>query len=229
MNPRQIIYLTAILSLTVSFIIVGLIVIYKIDRTILGFPKEVPHNIHSGPDLTKVKVQISKARLNELETGLIEKAKLKEKSDALYAAKRRLLDSIGKIGTSIKFFQDSSSSYLKALSESRQKSSKLYDSLVRMQSQFEKMKKELKVTEEKLKRRDKTGKPVKDSTELENLKVFAKIYNNSSPADVAKILEKIDESDAALILKYMQAKKAGKVIEAMKPEHAASIMQPEYK
>ena len=229
MNPRQIIYLTLIISLSVSVIIVGLIIIYKVDRTILGFPKETPHLVHRGPDLTKVQVQISKARLNELENGLIEKAKLKEKSDALYASKRRLMDSVSKISSSIKSFQDSSSAYSKALSESRQKSSKLYDSLVRMQSQFEKMKKELRQTEEKLRKRDKSGKPLKDSTEIENLKVFAKIYNNSAPADVAKILEKIDESDAALILKYMQPKKAGKVIEAMKPEHAASIMQPDYK
>lgn len=64
----------------------------------------------------------------------------------------------------------------------------------------------------------------RDSIAAANVAMFAKIYDQGSPAEVARILSNLDVRDAAAIIRRMKAKNAAKVLEAMDPVRAAGIM-----
>lgn len=64
----------------------------------------------------------------------------------------------------------------------------------------------------------------RDSIMNDTYDSFARLYNTVAPAEVAKILEKLDDRDAALILRRMKQKNAAKVVEAMDPDKAASVL-----
>jgi len=64
-----------------------------------------------------------------------------------------------------------------------------------------------------------------DSAKLVQYSNFAKIYNNSSSEEVAKILEKMKAVESAFILKNMSKKKAGKVIESLNTKYAAEVLK----
>ena len=112
----------------------------------------------------------------------------------------------------------------KTVVNARKTKAELIDSLTKVLKENKNSNERIKLLDQRILDQEKFITKKIDSAELNNFKLFAKIYNGTKPADVAKILEQIDERDAAIILKLMQRKKAGKVIDAMLPEHAAAIL-----
>lgn len=212
MNQRQIIYFVAILALSMTLVIAVFFAIYRFEPEILGLP---PIVIDSAKTIPDKKVTLSSRKLMELEQIAFEKKILKEKYDSLFASKRKLTDSLAKLHQQ---FQISS----KQPSTSADR--KLSDSLNKIRELYDKVLRDLKSAQIRLTSQEQQAKSGSDSLEAIHYKAFAKIYNNTRPYEVAKILEKIDAKDAASILKSMDKKKAGKVIEVMMPDVAAAIL-----
>ncbi len=99
------------------------------------------------------------------------------------------------------------------------------DSLSILNQQISKLKNEITSLNNTLQNQKKTFETKQDSLYDSNLIDFAKIYENSSPSEIAKIIELLNYKDAAKILKNMSKKKAGKIIELLKPVKADSILR----
>lgn len=74
-----------------------------------------------------------------------------------------------------------------------------------------------------------SGKALTDSAKMVVYTTFAKIYENASAQEVAKIIELLDDRDAIAILKVMNKKKAGKVIDMLTPERSAKLLEASFK
>lgn len=144
--------------------------------------------------------------------------------DSISASKKKLNDSLLQLSKQIKSFVDSSQKTQGTINEKDKMNIALADSINQMNKAYSNTARELKNLKSELELKEKLILAKRDSNQLQHYKAFAKIYNNSNPGDVAKILEKIDERDAAMILKFMSQKKAGKVIEALNTNAAASIL-----
>ncbi|MDQ1265961.1 MAG: hypothetical protein QG635_1113 [Bacteroidota bacterium] len=169
-------------------------------------------------------IGISERKLSMFEQGLIEKAALKQQKDSLLKVQKHYQDSISKVLLSVKQIQDSVLRINKRYNDLNKNKNFLYDSLLKVQNSLKNALEKVNVSQKMIQDQEKMITKKYDTLETQNFEVFAKLYNNSNPTDVAKILEQLDERDAAKILKLMTKKKAGKVIEALKPEQAAAIL-----
>ncbi len=216
-------------SLTIS--VLAVIGVYTWDPTIMGLP---PHPV----DTTKVvnlpappkpvesvkTVEITENQFKQMEDELIAKNRVVHSKDSLAKSNKKLQDSIKKLLEISKHYNDSIQSVHKYLDSTKLAKSSLNDSLTKLAKKIKKDSIKILLKQNKIDNLQDYLVAKADSSETENFKVFAKMYDATNPADVAKILEQIDERDAAIILKLMQKKKAGKVLESMTPESAAAIL-----
>ena len=222
MSAKTLIIIVAVLAILMTAITVGIVGVYKYDRTLLGLPPAPPDS--TLPDTTQIWFNISEKRYNYLEKSLKQKNQYKKQKDSLEKLKKYLLDSIKAVQASLGMFNDSIKTVEKSKNLTLKEKSKLNDSLKKLNQEYMQAQRKIELEKELQKNLEKELTQKQDSSKTKNFETFAKIYNNSSAAEVARILEQIDEQDAAKILKLMKQKKAGKVIEAMQPEQAAAIL-----
>ncbi len=220
MSTRQIIILIISIPVMLTVILAALFMVYKYDRTMLGFPPEI-----SPEDTVVQMIEIPDYRLKEMETAMIEKEKLSRQRDSILKEKKRLLDSMMSITDILNTSGDTLSKVHDLLNETKSAAQKWKDSIRKIQRELKNTYARVNLAEERIKSQQKMMEFRKDSLADANFSQFAKIYENSDPKEVARILEQIDEKDAAEILKKMNKRKAGKVIDAMLPESAAAILK----
>lgn len=228
MNNRNIVILIMVVTVAMTLSFVGLFYVKEYNPTLLGLPPNPQDTMRIVvPDTVTIAetYEITKEKLHELEKEIAKKERYVKKADSLTKLIKGLekLDSISQI--EIKKYQDSLIPKKdEKLISSQTFSQLLKDSINKLLVDKKKLESKSNTAEEKLKKQENLLVEKLDSTQQMNFDVFAKIYNNSTPAEVAKILEKMDEKDAAAILKRMQKRKAGKVIDAMDPQKAAMIL-----
>ncbi len=234
MRPKHFIMILIIIAAAFSLIMLSIGGVYLFAPQAIGLqPKK------NKVDSTKIKnieikkkdtvpivpsVIITLEKLRELEKNIITKAAISNDKDSLFKYAQYLQDSISNIYKNNSIYKDSIQYYIKTISDVKQYTNKLLDSVLKINTDLKKGKARVDFVEQRLKEQEEIFTKKQDSVEKKNFEVFAKMYNNSNPAEVAKILEHLDERDASKILKLMSVKKAGKVLEAMKPEQAAAIL-----
>lgn len=227
MSPKQLIILVLALSLAFIFILAGLFGVYKYYPTYLGFPPTPEDTLSKEKDILpyiEPQVVISRSELDDLQSKLISFDLLRVRNDSLRSIRDHLLDSLKTMDKNNSQCKDSILTIMDTLSNKAKEKKELLDSLEKLKNMYKKSLHENKVVRQHVQDLEEMLASRYDSLEVINFETFAKIYNNSKPADVARILEQLDERDAAKILKLMSKKKAGKVLEEMLPEHAAAIL-----
>jgi flagellar motility protein MotE (MotC chaperone) len=228
MNNKSIVILIVVVTIAMTLSFLGLFYVKEYNPTWLGLPPNPQDTMRIEiPDTVTIAetYEITKEKLHELEKEIAKKESYVKKADSLSKMIKDLkkLESISKV--EIKKYQDSLIPKKdEKLISSQTFSQLLKDSINKLITEKEKLESKKNIASEKLKKQEQLLVEKMDSTQQMNFDVFAKIYNNSTPDDVAKILEKMDEKDAAAILKRMQKRKAGKVIDAMDPQKAAMIL-----
>jgi flagellar motility protein MotE (MotC chaperone) len=227
--------LTIIFSILFALVlsVVAIFVVYNYAPTYLGLPPnpedtmqvvEEPEPVEEDTVYIEPPIEITRQEFDQMQLELLKKALARKRSDSLAKLRLELIDSLENIQKRIDNQSDSVSVVRDTLKKSEQYSQQLTDSLKKLFADYQKSLKKIELIEQKIEDQDAFIEKRYDSLEMENFRTFAKIYNNSNPQDVARILEQIDERDAALILKLMSKKKAGKVLDAMMPEYAAAIL-----
>jgi flagellar motility protein MotE (MotC chaperone) len=222
---KALIIITGIVFLFI-LLVLGTIVYYKYDKTLMGILPAKKDSLHINKDLVKVEplIVLTRSEFDLLQSRIFNSEILRNENQLLSKSKKALIDSIGIYQKKQKASLDSIKIYSDTAGIIKTQSVKLNDSLNKLNNIIQKLKNELALKEQLVKDQEKFIEKRIDSLDKANFSIFSKIYNNTNPADIAKILEKIDERDAAKILKNMQKRKAGKVLEAMKPEQAAAIL-----
>lgn len=226
MSPKQLILLVLALSLAFILILAGLFGVYKYYPTYLGLPPN-PEDTTAKEEITPISephIVMSRSELENLQTRIIKYDLLKARNDSLRRMHERLWDSLKAMNNNIRQWKDSVLAIQDTMKSREKEKQELLDSLDMLSNKYKKSLHENKVVRQHVKDLEEMLSSRYDSLEINNFETFANIYNNSNPADVAKILEQLDERDAAKILKMMKKKKAGKVLEEMLPEHAAAIL-----
>lgn len=174
------------------------------------------------PPVTTVEVTLDK--ITRYEEDLQNKDRLLSENDSLVQISRNLTDSIAVLFKETRKTLDSINIVHKALAKARKERKLLADSVDKLNSaaltkddKIERLTKSLEETEKLLSNK-------MDSVDAEHYKNLAKIYNNSEPEEVARILESVDEKKAAMILRLMRKKNSGQVFDAMNPQAAAAIL-----
>ncbi len=224
MNQRQLILILIIATVSLTIVLLSVILIYKFDPSILGYPPVKTEMAGSDSVSAEKTIEITESKLKKFEKNLIEKNNYKKDRDSLISLKRSLLDSMSLVRGVYSRFRDSIASVKKILTDSLKIAKHLRDSLRKLENNYNKALEKIDLANKQIEDQENFIIEKTDSNELKNFRVFAKMYDNSSPQDIAKILEQIDERDAAQILKLMKKKKAGKVIDEMLPERAAAIL-----
>ncbi len=232
MNIKKAAMIIVGISFSLTLTVLAVIGIYQWDPTLMGLPPhpqdttqvvELPPPPPKPVESIKT-VEITEAQFKEMEDELIAKHRIVQSKDSLAKANKQLQDSIKKLVAMGKKYNDSIKSVSKYLDSAKLAKSHLSDSLAKLAAKVKKDSIKILLKQNKIDNLQDYLVAKADSSETENFKVFAKMYDATNPADVARILEQIDERDAAVILKLMQKKKAGKVLESMTPESAAAIL-----
>lgn len=224
----------------VAFIIallVGFMVIYSIDPSLLGFePKRTEADSLKIEKEKKLMPKLNKYIISEKQfqnmLSQIEKlnklvkdkenqlADLNSKKDSLYSDLHRKEELIKQKEKLI----DTITAYKNVIQERNTEISQYKDSINQLNKKLENIKKELLSKDEKIVQMEKSFNRQIDSLKVENFRQFSEMFKSSQPREIARILELIDEKDAAKILKMLPKKQAGKIIEALPPDRAAVIM-----
>lgn len=228
MDNKQIIVLVLIIAGAVIATIAIVLGVFTFYPEVIGLEEEKPNqdSLALLADTVRIDstIEITKDRLEELLTYRNQKFELRQDRDSLQTSADKLIDSIKRVQKKSGKFLDSLNKLAMIKDSVLIQKSKLLDSLNKIYKDLQRKIKEVEIAQKRIEEQDKFLEKKQDSIEIENFKTYAKMYNNSSPTEVAKILEQIDERDASKILKFMQTKKAGKVLESMQPERAAAIM-----
>lgn len=170
-------------------------------------------------------ITISRNKLDEYNLAFLQKELIKTERDSIMNLSNRLNDSLNKLKNNFSVLNDSVKNQLNTNKKfTENNSNPLLDTINHLKSRLEQTQSDLSLAKKLSNDMEHFMSKKFDSLEVQNFQSFAKIYDNTSPTEVAKILERIDGQNAAMILKYMQKKKAGKVLEAMNPSRAAAIM-----
>lgn len=168
-------------------------------------------------------VNVTLDKIERYEYELQYKNKLVSEKDSLVNISQSLMDSISTIFSETSLLLDSVNKMQKNYGKYEKRVKKLKDSINTINTA-------LKTKDAKIKELDKEVDFQKslvqnemDTIDAVHYRELAKIYNNSKPAEVALILEQLNEKKAAIILRLMRKKNAGQVIDAMNPEVAAAI------
>jgi flagellar motility protein MotE (MotC chaperone) len=226
---RQIIIVVTVFSIIIILALLAAYGIYRFYPEWIGLSSsnETTDQILQNPADTTVlipKVVIPQSKLDEIQFAKLNNELLQGYIDRQNNWNNLLIDSINKIHQKYFAMKDSVDKTIGRVSDSQNNLGKMNDSLNSLNGQVLKLQNDNKLMQTRLQAYDKFMEKRFDSLQTVNFKNYASIYNNSSPSEVAKILEQIDEQDASSILKFMQKKKAGKVLDAMLPERAAAIL-----
>ncbi|MFP4368860.1 MAG: magnesium transporter MgtE N-terminal domain-containing protein [Candidatus Kapaibacterium sp.] len=231
MNLKQILIFALIAVFSLTFIFLAAILgIYTVEPSLLGYkddtPKDTVRPVVTPEPLPEppAMVKISESKLKEFRDNT---GRMRE----LSSEKQELLKNIAALQDSLKNEKDISKSRLDSVGRIKstvdtniKQIAYLKDSINTINARLQKAENKLKLAQGLVEDQEKLMAAKMDSLETMNFTTFAKMYDNAEPAEVARILEQIDERDAARILKMMQRKKAGKVLEAMRAESAAAIL-----
>lgn len=241
MTYKKLILIIVSIIGSLLFAIVGLYLLYRLDPSIIGLENNSKDSQKSNdktasPAVSHInnKNQKEFAEFNQMQSQLLKNAILKYQNEEIRKQKDYLYDSLQKVTQTLKPAKDSLSmvkdsfkitkNYIKYLNDSLSKLSNMYNSLAQSQDKAKKAKETEKEKPKLTTEQEKKLKARADSLYASNLMSYARIYNNSSPQEVAKILDQLNEKDAAFILKSMNKKRAAKVMESLLPETAAAIM-----
>ncbi len=237
MNYKTALIYFLILVAFISAILIGFMVIYSINPSLLGLsPTRNQHDLEKIQKEKKSlstfeKYIISKNQFENLMNDLTSKDQnIDQKANEIIKYKNEI-DSLQKmllakdsVNPNKQTLKDSLVQYRQTLERTYKDLSALKDSLNQDKQKLNDMQNQLKLKDDRIAQQEKFFNQKVDSLEMANFKQFATIYKNSQPAEIARILAQIDERDAAKILKLMPKKQAGKVIDAMSPQKAAMIL-----
>jgi flagellar motility protein MotE (MotC chaperone) len=226
MSLKNVIILLVVITLSFSLLLLGGAAVMKYYPSLVGFPSTKKDSSNNKQDTLYVEnlIKISENKYRQMEQSIAEKSKLFHLIDSLKGVNNKMADSINQVKKLTHVFEDSVGKVQNLVNGARKTNSWLIDSLTKVNILNKNLKSTIDLTKKQFDEQNKLILSKNDTLENKNFTYFAKIYNNSEPASVAKILEQIDYRDAAKILKLMQKKKAGKVIESMLPERAAAIL-----
>lgn len=236
MNRRTLLILLLMLFTVFTIIVIGLMAVYKYEPTYLGLPphpvdstelaEEIVPEIIIPMDTVKLepKIALSLNEYEKLQAAYLKAAVMMSENQIAENRKQHLIDSLLKVYKNLRRYNDSVKVLADTIRGAKTDYATLYDSLQKLNKIHMDSISKLRLANKTIDKQAQYIERTYDSLELKNFETFAKIYNTSNPADVARILEQIDEKDASMILKMMSRKKAGKVLEVMIPEQAAAIM-----
>ena len=209
-----------------TILLFGLIGYFKYDPTMFGLMPYKKDSLYIEKQSKKIEpyMILTLRDFDKLQSGVFKNEVLFMEKENLKQAKKKLEDSLLVLLKNQKIFNDTLKKSLDSAFAAKNRNKTLLDSITKINNLLQKIKDELVLKEQLVKDQEKFIEKRIDSLERANFSIFAKIYNNTDPVDIARILENLDERDAAKILKNMQKRKAGKVLESMKPEHAAAIL-----
>ncbi len=242
MNSKTLIFLVIALTSSFTIVVIGVFAIYSFRPDVLGYPTTPPDSAELVRQAYMAKLDSIEREKQKLDTIFIEprialsntsfdsiqqeflkKDILRIQKDSLLKTKIRLVDSLTRLNRKIFVMKDSVRAVIDTFRKKDNKLAGVRDSLKKYTDMYNKINNELKTAKEKLKK-EKNGGALPDSLKEKEFREYAKIYNNSRPESVAKILENLKADDASMIIKFMDKKKAGKVLEVLKPEQAAAIL-----
>ncbi|GAB5466596.1 MAG: hypothetical protein Kapaf2KO_20320 [Candidatus Kapaibacteriales bacterium] len=202
-----------------TLITVSGLVVYKYYPELLGLKGEEAED--EKPDVI---VSVSQSEIDGLKSEMEKYLRLYEAEKAKSDLAKSLNDSVVGQENKLRDLLDSLTNKVETITHLEEKQSLLNDSLETLNSDVVALKKENGSFSTQMDKMKAGFRNAEDSLSQENLKDFAKLYNNTEPKDVAAIIDNIPNEKAAIILKSMNKKKAGKVIENLKPDKAAAIM-----
>lgn len=226
MNSKQFVYIVALVILAMSLSFSTLMLLNK-------FEPEWTEYLNFDSDSTSTRdtiileptVEITEERRKYLESEVEKRIELQKTKDSLNKIIKQLIKNDSLKDSKLNEYKDSLlPEKIAELDSSVNYGKELEDSINRLTELNRQAKNEIELAQQRLEEQKKYIEEEIDSTMMENYIQTAKIYNNSNPADVAEILERLPERDAALLLNLMSKRKAGKVIESMDPERAAMII-----
>ena len=220
-----------IIFATIGFLLMfsaGIYLLYLFAPQTLGLPPKSEHRA-SYKDIKPYidpKISISKQQYDEWQKKVLD-AEIKQNDNSFLVKENKLLtDSLKKFSNSLININRTDKKTPDNLPSANNDGKKPSDSSNTVNVQINNLKNEITSLNTTIANLKKYNQIKEDSLYENNLKDFAKIYENSSPEEIAKILEKLNNfKDAAKILKIMSKKKAGKIIELWKPEQAANILR----
>jgi len=227
MEVRNFVIMMIMASLSLTFVLLIALGLYHYRPDLIGLDSssKIEKSIIKEDTLyVEPTVQITQQRYELLNEELLKKIRFKQEKDSLLRVSMVFLDSIEYFRRSSTSYKDSLLGAENRLSEEAKRFASLSDSLAKIAKNYDLALKKVKDAEARLDAQETFIEEELDSLTIKGYQEFAKIYNNSNPVEVAKILEVIDERDAAMILKKMSKRKAGKVIDAMDPQRAATIL-----
>jgi flagellar motility protein MotE (MotC chaperone) len=225
MDSRKLIIIIIISTLSFTVALLSMMIIKQEYPTWLGLPPN-PQDTMTAADTVMIEktFEITERRLDKMQRDIATVDSVKHLKDSLGKLVLELMAKDSNSQNTITKYKDSLlPKAISDLKNSQTYSEAVSSSMTRMKGELSQANNKAELALEQINSQSAIINQKSDSLKKENFKAFAKIYNNSKPAEVAKILERMDERDAAVILKLMSKKKAGKVIEAMEPERAAMI------
>lgn len=219
MDFKQLFIAIAIILSTFVLIIGTVLGVYFFKPELLGFapPKVAKHKIKNNSTKTQDSLLAKNNRKKIIADNI--------PYDSLLSMNTMLIDSIDNKNNIIKIYNDSIVALAKRITQLDINESKINDSIANIKNLMSSNLEDLQNYKKLYAAKDSLITIKKDSLTEKNLIQFAKIYNNTAPSEVAKILENLaNKKDVAKIIKLMQPRKAAKVLEYLKPELAADIL-----
>jgi len=225
MDSKKLIIIIVISTLSFTVALLSMMIIKQEYPTWLGLPPNPKDTMELADTVMIEKTfEITERRLDKMQRDIATVDSLQHLRDSLGKLVAELMAKDSNSQNTITKYKDSLlPNAISDLKNSQTYSDAVSSSMSKMKGELSQANNKAELALEQINSQSAIINQQNDSLKKENFKVFAKIYNNSKPAEVAKILERMDERDAAMILKLMSKKKAGKVIEAMEPERAAMI------
>jgi len=225
MDSKKLIIIIVISTLSFTVALLSMMIIKQEYPTWLGLPPNPKDTMELADTVMIEKTfEITERRLDKMQRDIATVDSLQHLRDSLGKLVSDLMAKDSNSQNTITKYKDSLlPNAISDLKNSQTYSEAVSSSMSKMKVELRQANNKAELALEQINSQSAIINQQNDSLKKENFKVFAKIYNNSKPAEVAKILERMDERNAAMILKLMSKKKAGKVIEAMDPERAAMI------
>lgn len=227
MSIKQILILIISVFLILAAIFGAIVLLYNTAPQYLGLPEKSTTNQtqkQNGKKYVDPKISITKSEYDELMKKALTSEVSTDSKDNLIKNNKALKDSLRKLDSLISSLRNTDKNQKNNNINNKNFQASDRDSINSLNRQLASARGEISNFNAIIQNQKKQADAKQDSLYNANLKDFSKIYENSSPSEVAKILTKIDEREAAKILKMISKKKAGKIIELLNPEQAAAIL-----
>ncbi|MCX7907892.1 MAG: hypothetical protein N2560_00010 [Ignavibacteria bacterium] len=233
MNIKQVLLILAIVLGSLILIFLTLLGIYKFAPGIFGIKVEeekAPQKTQETVDYkSEPKVVLSKSEYDNWIQKSFNVFAIQNENLFLTNYSKYLQDSLKKLNETFQETQKKLAFYEDSLSQMNKSLVEKVKEIRTFQQQVLQKEKELAEIKSFIEKQQASGKALTDSAKQVVYNTFAKIYENSDPKEVAKIIELLDDRDALAILKSMNKKKAGKIIDMLKPERSAQILEASFK